>query len=277
MKRFISIILCLFLITLSCSCNNDEQSSSQSESSNSSSSFTESSSSSQEKEGLWDAGEINLSHINPNKRYIAFTFDDGPISGLGDELLKVFEDYNAKNPDNIAHATLFVVGGKVNSSNESILSKAHSMGFELANHSFSHVNLANLDEKTLKEEISKTDEILKKIDGRSKHLIRPTGGHAENGLPSKLDVPLINWTTEPNLDSSDWTGISTEEICSRILNNSLEGGIVLMHMGYENSLNAVKRLLPELSMAGYQIVTVSELSLLLGIDLFAGKVYSYIG
>ncbi len=283
MKKIIAFLLCAVLLNLFCACSPDNSTESQSgetSSLGSSSSVTSSSTSvdsSTKKEGLWDAGEISLSHINPNKRYIAFTFDDGPVSPLGDELLKVFEDYNSKNPDNIAHATLFVVGGKVNSQNESILEKAHAMGFELGNHSFNHVNLANLDKTALQEEISKTDAILKKFDGKEKHLIRPTGGHAENGLPKKVDVPLINWTTDPNLDSSDWTNISTDEICSRILNNALEGGIVLMHMGYENSVNAVRRLLPELGTAGYQIVSISELSLLLGVDLYAGKVYSYIG
>ncbi len=280
MKKIISILLCSFFINLFSACASpnleNEQSSPQNHSSNSSSASVNNSSEN-EKVGLWEAGEINLAHINPNKKYIAFTFDDGPVSGYGDELLEVFEDYNKDNPDNIAHATLFVVGGKVNDTNESILSKAYSMGFELGNHSFNHVNLANLDKETLQEEISKTDEILKKYDGKDKHLIRPTGGHAGNGLPSKVDVPLINWTTEPNLDSSDWTSISTDEICSRILTNSMEGGIVLMHMGYQNSVNAVRRLLPELNMAGYQIVTVSELSMLLDVDLYAGKVYSYIG
>lgn len=54
------------------------------------------------------------------------------------------------------------------------------------------------------------------------------------------------------------------------------GAIVLMHDGYPNTVEAVKRLLPALKDNGYQVVNVSQLSKALDCSLVAGSVYTHI-
>ena len=53
---------------------------------------------------------------------------------------------------------------------------------------------------------------------------------------------------------------SAEEIYDTVWENKCSGAIVLMHDGYNNTLQALKRLLPDLYDAGYQAVTVSQMA-----------------
>lgn len=223
--------------------------------------------------GLWDTSDIDLSHIR-SERLIAFTFDDGPKTETT-ALLDVFAQFNENNPDWQAHATLFTLGGNINDSNKQILRRAADAGMELGNHSFSHPNLTQLSDEQLLEEIKSTDLLLKEADGKEKHLLRPPGGHYDERILSQAGVPLINWTGE--LDTSDWSGVSENDIYNKVISNLLDGGVVLMHQGYTTTVNAVKRLLPDLKERGFQVVSVSELAKAYSVRLFAGQAYSYIG
>lgn len=224
-------------------------------------------------EGLWNTDDVDISHIR-SERLIAFTFDDGPVAET-EALLKVFEEYNKANPDFIAHATLFIMGDKVKESDKAVLQRAFDGGMELGNHSFSHANLTTLTEENILEEIDRTDSILKEIDGKERHLFRPPGGHSDERVLALAKAPFINWTGD--LDTSDWTGVSENEIYNKITTNILDGGIVLMHQGYPETVKAVERLLPDLKERGFQVVSVSELAKAYEIKMYTGQVYSYLG
>ena len=205
---------------------------------------------------LWNVDDVDISHVG-NNRLIAFTFDDGPTDKTN-ALLDVFESFNTQNPDFIAHATLFTIGSKITSDNSAVLSRAAKMNFELGNHTFTHTDLTTLSNEKIVEELKKTDDALKAFDGKSIHLVRPAGGHADARVLSLYKTTFINWTA--TLDTSDWQDNTTEnDIYNKISSNLLDGGIVLMHQGYDKSIKAVKRLLPDLKAQGYQVVSVSEL------------------
>lgn len=223
--------------------------------------------------GLWDTSDIDISHIH-SQRLIAFTFDDGPTEQT-EALLQVFEDFNDKNPDWQAHATLFTLGSKITDASVSLLQRAHAEGMELGNHSFSHANLTELSDEEIASEIQQTDLLLKKADGKEKHLFRPPGGHYSDPVLSLSSAPFINWTD--TLDTSDWSGTSENDIYNKISSNLIDGGIVLMHQGYTTTVNAVSRLLPELKQRGFQVVSVSELAKAYGIKMYAGQAYTYLG
>ena len=54
---------------------------------------------------------------------------------------------------------------------------------------------------------------------------------------------------------------------------NFDGRIILMHVIYDSTLEAVDRLIPDLIKDGYQIVTVSELAEYKGFTLEEGKIY----
>ena len=245
------------LVLFSSACFNKKN-----DSSNNSSGFYGDSDSSESTGGqdnydLWDVSDIDISHIGKNNRLIAFTFDDGPTDKTS-ELIKVFADFNSKNPDFTAHATLFTIGSKITDDNAAVISEAVKQNFELGNHTYSHNDLTKLSDDKIIDELSKTDMLLKKFDNKDFHLVRPAGGHADNRVLSLYRSTFINWTT--SLDTSDWQDSTTEnDIYNTVVSNLLDGGIVLMHQGYDKSIKAVKRLLPELKTLDYQVVSVSEL------------------
>ena len=55
---------------------------------------------------FWQGNE-DLHYAVPNKKYIAFTFDDSPAKTL-ESILSVFASFNETHPDCKANATLFL-------------------------------------------------------------------------------------------------------------------------------------------------------------------------
>ena len=146
------------------------------------------------------------------------------------------------------------------------------MNFELGNHTFSHTDLTTLSDEKAKEELQKTDDVLKSFDGKAVHLVRPAGGHADRRILALYPAVFINWTA--SLDVSDWQESVTEnDIYNTVSSNLLDGGIVLMHQGYDKSTSAVKRLLPDLKARGFQVVSVSELIKYYDAKAEIGKLY----
>lgn len=266
----------IFLLQTACVNENQSGSSSSSplpgSSAASSSSSPQSSSPQENQEDLWDVSNVDISHIGKNNRLIAFTFDDGPTDKTND-LLDVFENFNSANPTFTAHATLFTLGAKISDGNSEIMQRAVAMNLELGNHTYTHANLNNLSDGEVIAELQKTDEKLSVFDGKAVHLVRPAGGHADNRVLSLYKTTFINWSA--TLDVKDYESSTTaNDIYNTVSTNLLEGGIVLMHQGYDKTVNAVKRLLPDLKSRGFQVVSVSELIKFYEVKAKIGALYN---
>ena len=203
----------------------------------------------------WDVSDVDISYIDVSRKLISFTFDDAPAKTL-ENILAVFAEYNESNPDCKASATLFCNGHLFNTHSTQLLHAACALGFELGNHSYSHFDMSTLSEAEITWEISQTDSLLTRIDGKARHIFRAPFGKTNDLVRANVKTPLMNWT----IDTLDWTGASADEIYSTVFENKFSGGIVLMHDGYVNTVSALKRLLPDLKSAGYQIVSVSALA-----------------
>ena len=221
---------------------------------------------------LWDVSDVDISHIGKNNRLIAFTFDDGPTE-LTSDLLNAFEKFNSENPTFTAHATLFTLGAKISDTNAAVLTRAVQMNFELGNHTYTHPNLNKLSDSEVIAELKKTDDKLRVFDKKAVHLVRPAGGHADKRVLTLYKTTFINWS--PALDVKDYeSSTSANGIYDTVSSNLLDGGIVLMHQGYEKTVNAVKRLLPDLKSLGFQVVSVSELIKFYNVKAKIGALYN---
>ena len=205
-------------------------------------------------EGVWDVANVDISRVSSTRKLIAFTFDDAPAKTL-ENILAVFVNFNETNPDCPATATLFCNGRLISETSAHTLRVAYALGWELGNHTYAHPNLTTLSDEEFFNQINRTEKELSRIDKKSAHLFRAPYGKTDERIKS-LSCPIINWS----IDTLDWAGTSAQEISETVLSQKSDGAIVLMHDGYEQTVEALKILLPKLKEQNYQIVTVSQMA-----------------
>ena len=184
----------------------------------------------------------NSNNIN---KFIAFTYDDGPSEYTAD-LLNTLEKNNSS-------ATFFIIGNNIKG-RENIIKKIYKSKSEVGSHGYSHINFTNLDKEELNTEINSTNILFNSITNGKISLLRPPYGEYNDNVTS-LNYNIILW----NIDSKDWLLKDSEKIYNNVLKNACDGCIVLMHDIYPETIEATKKLIPELKSLGYSIVSVSKL------------------
>ena len=200
--------------------------------------------------------------LDPNKPMVAFTFDDGPDPKRTLELLEILKKHNVV-------ATFFDIGSLMEKYPE-IVKKEIEAGCDVGGHTYSHVNLNNLSQNEAKKEIEKVESAFKNATGLELKYIRPTYGNANSKIREVIDRPIINWC----IDSLDWKHRDADKVIEEIRKTkNFDGRIILMHVIYDSTLEAVDKLIPQLQSEGYQIVTISEMAEHKGFELHEGKIY----
>lgn len=184
--------------------------------------------------------------IDPNKKVVAFTFDDGP-SKFTSRIVDLLKEYNS-------NATFFVLGNKVNIYEDS-LKKLLINGNEIGNHSFNHKWLTHVSLDELLRQVNDTQDILFNTLGYTPTLFRPTYGSVNDTIRNNIGLKIVLW----NIDTLDWKYKNSKRIASNSLSKIKDGDIILMHDTYEYTYNALKIMIPELIKNGFQLVTVSDL------------------
>jgi len=199
-------------------------------------------------------GEI-IPRVETTQKVVALTFDDGPTPEQTSEILKVLAEENVK-------ATFFLIGGELEMYLEEG-KKIAAAGHEIGNHSYSHVKMILVAPSFVKEEIEKTDELIRATGYEKPAHFRPPYGKKLFALPfylSQTNRKSITWDIEP--ESFPETAANTDEIVKYVLANTRGGSIILLHVMYDpkrKSLNAVKPIIEGLKEKEFRFVTVSEL------------------
>lgn len=191
--------------------------------------------------------EVPTKIIDPTDKVVALTFDDGP-SIYTEELI----EYLNKEGCN---ATFFVLGNKVEMYAD-VLKKSISYGNEIGNHSYNHKWLVKLKEDQIKNQINKTQDIIRINTGYTPKLLRPTYGSTNNKIRKNTDLDIVLW----NVDTLDWKYKNVNRIVSRATKNLKDGNIILMHDIHKRTIEAVKKIVPIIKEEGYTCVTISELN-----------------
>lgn len=183
-------------------------------------------------------------------KYIALTFDDGPNTSTTSEVLDLLEQYNAK-------ATFFLVGNNINEESAKSVKRAHDLGCEIDNHSKSHDYMTNLSADEIKAEIKYVDDYVYEITGEYPSFFRPPYIAVNAEMYSAIDVPFIC-----GAGCEDWdTGVTAEQRAQKVLSQAQDGQIILMHdaQGNDQTVEALKTIIPTLQKEGYTLVTLNEL------------------
>lgn len=181
---------------------------------------------------------------------IALTFDDGPHPATL-QVLELLEKHKAK-------ATFFCIGKQIEKYPDifqKIIEKGHTVG----NHSYSHSNYFGFfPSKKVKEELNKTDALIKKNSGKQSKLFRPPFGVTNVHIMLALKKTkhfTIGW----NIRSLDTIIKSEESILKRILKRLKPGSIILLHDTSQKTVNVLEQLLIHLHHENYEMVSVDAL------------------
>jgi peptidoglycan/xylan/chitin deacetylase (PgdA/CDA1 family) len=201
--------------------------------------------------------------IDPSLPMIALSFDDGP-GVYTEQFLDLLEQYGVR-------ATFCVIGNLVNTQTAA-LARAVEMESEVIGHSWNHRNLAKLTEDIVHTQITDTSSAIRAATGTSVPAFRPPYGAVSDTMrevAAELGYAIIYWS----VDSEDWKTKDADAIYNAVMQNVKDGAIILSHEIYRATLEAYQRIIPELLLQGYQIVTVSELLYFRHGELTPGNVY----
>ena len=189
--------------------------------------------------------------VGQNVKRVALTFDDGPHPIKTNVILDVLNEYNVK-------ATFFVIGINAESYPDAVVREA-AEGHEIGNHTYSHKRLTDCAD--IREELSKTSDIVFSLTGKRPALMRPPEGayREENVADVKsCGCDMVLWT----IDTRDWAKASVAEIVANVKKNVRDGSIILFHdytVSGTHTIEALKRIIPYLLNEGYELVPVSQL------------------
>ncbi len=188
----------------------------------------------------------------PSSQRIALTFDDGPYGETTDELLNILKKAEVR-------ATFFLSGAQI-AERPDLLLKIFSDGHEIGNHSYIHRPLGQLGIKEVVNELSLTQDIIRKHVGFYPKLFRPPAGNLNLKVilaALKCKLTTVLWTTDPR----DYSLNEPSEVMEKLRETQFRGGeIILFHSHSYATLKALPDIIQYLFAQGIKITNVSEIT-----------------
>ncbi|MFE9784617.1 polysaccharide deacetylase family protein [Nocardia salmonicida] len=195
------------------------------------------------------AGRL-VDRVETDEKVVALTFDDGPTARTP-EVLRVLGESQVR-------ATFYLVGDNL-AAHPEYGAAIVGAGHEIGNHSYSHRRMVLVSADTVRDEVERTDDEIRRAGYPGPITFRPPYGKKLWALPRYLadhDRTTVTWDVEP--DSAG--GAPPAAIVADTLAQTRPGSIILLHVMHgAESLAAVPEIVAGLRAQGYRFVTVSEL------------------
>lgn len=152
------------------------------------------------------------------------------------------------------HATFFVTGEHAEQYPD-IIKRMSQEGHIIGNHTYSHIQLTSGNREKFKQELIKTNQILTNITGKEVLYVRPPYGTWDKSFETELNMFPVLW----NVDPLDWCSDNASCVVRRVIKDTEESDIILMHDCYETSVTAALQIVDDLQKQGYTFVTVEKI------------------
>ncbi len=215
-------------------------------------------------EGLEPTAPVTVSGYEVERglpgRRVALTFDAGASAEPAGRILDALRKAGVR-------VTFFLTGRFVEE-NPDLVRRMAAEGHEFGNHTYSHPDLTGLTDEAVRQELARTEQVIRDLTGQgTRPFLRPPFGARNRHLLNLLageGYISIYWT----VDSWDSVGEpkTPEFLLERVTHPtdgsgrpvSLEGAIVLMHVGSEPTAQALPEILAWFRAEGWEVVPVSE-------------------
>ena len=180
---------------------------------------------------------------------IALTFDDGPNARYTPILLDGLKKRNIR-------ASFFLIGENIEG-NEDILLQMRRDGHLIGNHTWDHVQLDKIPAEKARLEIEKTNNRIYEASGIYPSYVRPPFGAWIKDMELSVTMLPVFW----DVDTLDWQSKNIDSILSIAQKQVHDGSIILMHDGYQTSVDAALKIADLFTEKGYVFVTADQLLL----------------
>lgn len=196
----------------------------------------------------------NLIHdIETTDKVVYLTFDDGPSKETS-KIIDLLNDLDVK-------ATFFLIGEEIEKNKEEaklIIENGHDIG----NHTYSHQRMIFKSPSYVKDEIDKTNNLIKDIGYNKEILFRPPFGKKLFALPiylNKINQTTVMWNIEP--ESYPEVSVNAQTIVKHIKENVKNGSIILLHPMNDKTgkiVDSIELIVKELKSEGYSFGLLTE-------------------
>ncbi len=183
-------------------------------------------------------------------RYVAITFDDGPVARTN-QVLDVLAGRNAR-------ATFFIKGDEIAGHPRAfarILAEGHAVG----NHTYSHPNLVDVlatgGEAAVRAEIAGAQTAITNAGAPTPVLFRPPFGATNptiNAVVEEFGMRVVIWNATVEQDYTAPVPGAAATICTGILSQATAGGVILLHDWNVNTVNALPCIIDGLRAKGLE-------------------------
>lgn len=165
-----------------------------------------------------------------------------------EQMLHIFDQYQIR--------VTFYLDGKWLKENAPLAKKMLASGHELGNHAYSHPDMRKLTVERIREEIEKTEKLIKEVGTKSRFFAPPSGSFDQRvvQIADQMDMKTILWT----LDTVDWQKPSSSTIVERIVPHLENGALILMHPT-QPTVEALPKIIEGAMEKELMPVTVSDL------------------
>lgn len=158
---------------------------------------------------LWPGSQIfGRALIAPRRpAELALTFDDGPNPLWTPRLLEILAEHNIP-------ATFFLLGSRAQA-HPDLVRRIAAAGHLIGNHSWSHPNLALTSRAQIRQELTRTRDLLQQLTGTPLRYFRPPFGArrpATLSIARDLGLTPVLW----NAMTSDWSEPSAARIAAQL-------------------------------------------------------------
>lgn len=200
---------------------------------------------------------IRMGITHHQTKQIALTFDSGWLYENTEALLNLLDAYDVK-------ATFFTRGLWAKD-HPDLAAEIVNKGHALENHSLTHDHMTLMTDMEVRNEISKTTDIIKQTTNYLPHLFRPPYGEYDERILKILKEEGYPYTILWTVDSHDWAEelngvkITKDYLVNRVLENASDNGIILMHVGGYETVKALPEIIDGLRSEGYILVKVNDM------------------
>ncbi|MDR0273529.1 MAG: polysaccharide deacetylase family protein [Clostridiales bacterium] len=181
---------------------------------------------------------------------IALTFDDGP-SSLTSDLLDILDEHGGQ-------VTFCLIGDLIENGAATVV-RAFNSGHEIIGHSWDHQDFGRLNAEQITEQIERTSALIEAVTGEpSPPLYRVPYGRMNDNIfdvSSELGYGILHWSIDPR----DWRVRDENYVYNYVTEHAVDGAIIVLHDIHPTTIEAMKRVIPELIEQGYELVSATEI------------------